>query len=290
MIIPGGAGNLTKISLPLPLYNAYRSTLLSVLTASTSLLYPPNTTALNVATLAVTLSENDPLYNSGKGAVFRRPGENELECSIVVSNGYKKRGMGCMMLRHVKNPIKLARELLVRGEKGGHCQYSGPFVEGLAEKWGLEILGQDYVFTQKRWNEHVRGLAEEEKGCRGGEMSDWEKENHIPLGTCGAVVVDSLSTVCVATSTGGLTNKVPGRIGDTPTLRAGFWAEEWFNEVELRQQMLYRPAESLINKLSRGNLRGIVRTAFLLLALCLRQQPCRFQPLHLKIMSVFATH
>jgi L-asparaginase len=171
-----------------------------------------------------------------------------------------------MMLQHVKNPIKLARELLVRGEQeageaGDHCQYSGEFVEGLAEKWGLDIVGQDYFFTKRRWDEHLRGLAEETKmGCEENGLSEWEKENYIPLGTCGAVVVDRFGTVCTATSTGGLTNKVPGRIGDTPTLGAGFWAEEWYAPEE-KVQMLYQPTAPtsfLIDKLSRGDLRGII--------------------------------
>ncbi|KAF1941665.1 L-asparaginase precursor [Clathrospora elynae] len=276
IIIHGGAGNLTRTSIPRCRYDEYRVSLDRILAKSADLLSKPGISALDVATYAVSLLEDDPLYNSGKGAVFTRGGENELECSIMVSNGYKKRGVGCMMLKHVKNPVKLARELLVRGEEedGGsgdaqdHCQYSGEFVEGLAEKWGLDIVDQGYFFTQKRWDEHERGLAEEktreEQGLKVNEMSEWEKENYIPLGTCGAVVLDSFGTICTATSTGGLTNKVPGRIGDTPTIGAGFWAEEWFDREEVslgKTKMLYQPATcaaSPIEKLSKGDLRGVV--------------------------------
>ena len=74
-----------------------------------------------------------------------------------------------MLLRHVRNPIKLAQQLLIRGEEadgGGaadHCQYSGDFVEGLAKEWGLDIVDSEYFFTQKRWDEHQRGLADEKK-------------------------------------------------------------------------------------------------------------------------------
>lgn len=223
----------------------------------------------------MTLLENDPLYNSAKGAVFTREGKNELEASIMVSNGYRKRGVGCTLLRHVKNPVKLARELLVKGEAddggdgaGDHCQYSGEFVEGLAEKWGLEIVEPSYFFTQQRWDEHVRGLEEEEKLRRKGEesgavveeMSEWERENYIPLGTCGAVVLDSFGTICVATSTGGLTNKVPGRIGDTPTMGAGFWAEGWVEDMSrLKPQMLYLPtAPSPLDMISRGQISSLL--------------------------------
>jgi L-asparaginase len=270
IIIHGGAGNLTRTSIPHDRYDEYRTSLLHILDKADQLLRRPGSTALDVATYAVTLLEDDPLYNSGKGAVFTREGKNELECSIMVSNKYKKRGVGCMLLRHVRNPIKLARELLIRGEEvdgGGaadHCQYSGEFVEGLAKIWGLDIVDPSYFFTQKRWDEHQRGLAEAKKAQMGvivDKVSDWERDNYIPLGTCGAVVVDSFGTICTATSTGGLTNKLPGRIGDTPTIGAGFWAEEWYEANNARPQMLYQPNASVASsmaKLLRGDIRGML--------------------------------
>ena len=89
IIIHGGAGNLTKTSLSRDAYDAYRNSLLSILASASSLLRHPGTTALDVATFVVTLLENDPFYNSGKGAVFTRAAENELECSIMVSNGVR---------------------------------------------------------------------------------------------------------------------------------------------------------------------------------------------------------
>ncbi|KAJ4298830.1 hypothetical protein N0V90_004072 [Kalmusia sp. IMI 367209] len=267
IIIHGGAGNLTKQSVPRERYDAYRASLGRILASSIELLLMPGSTALDVATYAVSLLEDDPLYNSGKGAVFTREGKNELECSIMVSKGYRKRGIGCMMLQYVKNPIKLARELLIRGETndgGGsqdHCQYAGSFVEGLAEEWGLEIVEPDYFFTKQRWDEHKRGLEEEAKQKKAGisvkEMSDWERMNYVPLGTCGAVVLDSFGTICVATSTGGLTNKVPGRIGDTPTIGAGFWAEEWFNDATTEVVRKHSPSAPL-DQLSRGDIGGML--------------------------------
>jgi L-asparaginase len=267
IIIHGGAGNITKTSLPRDRYDAYRSALTRILTSASTLLATPGISSLDVATHAVSLLENDALFNSGHGAVFTRAGQNELECSLMVSDGYKKRGIGCMMLTTVKNPIKLARELLLRGEQVGgeaqdHCQYSGPYVEGLAQKWGLEIVDPAYFWTKGRWEEHLRGMSEEKTqqerfGMHTDEMSQWEKDTYIPLGTCGAVVVDSFGTVCVATSTGGLTNKVPGRIGDTPSMGAGYWAEEWFEDAK-RDEMVYRQVASPIEKLSRGDVGGLL--------------------------------
>jgi L-asparaginase len=267
IIIHGGAGNITKTSLPRDRYDAYRSALTRILTSASTLLATPGISSLDVATHAVSLLENDALFNSGHGAVFTRAGQNELECSLMVSDGYKKRGIGCMMLTTVKNPIKLARELLLRGEQVGgeaqdHCQYSGPYVEGLAQKWGLEIVDPAYFWTKGRWEEHLRGMSEEKTqqerfGMHTDEMSQWEKDTYIPLGTCGAVVVDSFGTVCVATSTGGLTNKVPGRIGDTPSMGTGYWAEEWFEDAK-RDEMVYRQVSSPIEKLSRGDVGGLL--------------------------------
>ncbi|KAF2271543.1 L-asparaginase precursor [Westerdykella ornata] len=256
IIIHGGAGNITRTTLSRERYDQYQTSLRSILRSSAEHLSQPSATALDVATYAVTLFEDDPLYNAGKGAVFTRAGAIELESSVMVSNGYKKRGVGCMMLSHVKNPIKLARELLVRGEevRGGgaqdHCQYAGKWLEELAREWGLEMCDPEYFWTRERWEEHKRGLqkgrgkVEEKKGD-----PDIEKltKRYTPLGTVGAVVLDSFGNICVATSTGGLTNKVPGRIGDTPTIGAGFWAEEWFAEaLPTRRHMEDQPSQRFL--------------------------------------------
>ncbi|KAF5854116.1 hypothetical protein GGP41_006937 [Bipolaris sorokiniana] len=260
IILHGGAGNITHTSLPRDTYEQYRSSLLRIVDAAARKLAAPGATALDVATYAVALLEEDPLYNSARGAVFTRGGKNELEASVMVSDGYKKRGVG-------------SRELLVRGEvvdggggAGDHCFYSGEVAEGLARKWGLEMVEPSWFFTQRRWDEHLRGLEEEEKkmgkmGDLGAqETSEWEKSHYFPLGTCGAVVVDSYGTVCTATSTGGLTNKVDGRIGDTPTIGAGFWAEEWYEDAAVAK-MLYQPVPQAVapmDKLSRGDLYGVL--------------------------------
>ncbi|XP_014555747.1 hypothetical protein COCVIDRAFT_16685 [Bipolaris victoriae FI3] len=270
IVIHGGAGNITRASLPRETYEQYRSSLLRILDAAADKLAEPGATALDVATYAVTLLEEDPLFNSAHGAVFTRRGNNELEASVMVSDGYRKRGVACTLLRRVRNPILLAKELLVRGEQadggggaGDHCFYSGEVAEGLARSWGLEIVEPSWFFTQRRWDEHLRGL--EEEGKMGGdagmgvrETSEWEKNHYLPLGTCGAVVVDCYGTICTATSTGGLTNKVDGRVGDTPTIGAGFWAEEWYEDAPAAK-MQYQPvpqAVAPIDKLSRGDLYG----------------------------------
>jgi L-asparaginase len=263
IIIHGGAGNIRRENLPKASYEAYRVSLLSILKSASCLLSKSGATALDVATHAVTLLEDNPLFNCGKGAVFTRAGTVELESSIMVSNGYRKRGVGCMTLKTVKNPIKLAREMLVKGEQTdggggqGHSQLSGEYLEKLAVDWGMDIVEQKYFFTERRWQEHMKGLMRERwdpKTKQQGKTDrfsprqhfhqmqaggldhsnggpSWDGHEYLPQGTVGAVVLDQFGTICVATSTGGLTNKLPGRIGDTPTLGAGFWAEEWMGDV-----------------------------------------------------------
>lgn len=167
----------------------------------------------------------------------------------MVSKRYHKRGCGIVLVKKVKNPIYLAKEMLIRGgaDDGtgdangdgegaqGHCCLGGETVERLAGKWGCEIVPEEYFWTRKRWEQHKRGLEEgdskewEEK-IAGKDVEDdggWDGHEYLPQGTVGCVALDQYGMLCVATSTGGLTNKLAGRIGDTPTFGAGFWAEEW---------------------------------------------------------------
>jgi L-asparaginase len=258
IIVHGGAGSISRTNVPpsSPAYEAYTASLRHILSATHTLLLS-GASALDAACSAVVLFENDPLFNCGKGAVFTRAGKNELEASVMVSSGCGKRGVGVALLRRVKNPILLAKEMLVR-EKERHNFLSGEEAEELAKAWGLEIVGEEYFWTERRWREHLRGLEKEgergtraemqkeEAGERGekegerrtraemqkeeaGERGEKEKkrEEYLPQGTVGCVVMDKWGVLAVATSTGGMTNKLPGRIGDTPTPGAGFWAEEW---------------------------------------------------------------
>ncbi|KAK1084286.1 hypothetical protein LTR33_002747 [Friedmanniomyces endolithicus] len=251
IIIHGGAGNITRQNLPRQAYQTYRDALLQILHEAQQSLVLPGATALDVATHAVTQLENNPLFNSGHGAVYTRAETHELEASVMVSTGYRKRGVGVMKVTRAKNPILLAKEMLVRGEAddgggaGSHVQLEGHACDRLAGKWGLETVEPSYFWTRRRWEEHRRGLGmsydgetyvKHKRAADGQQQSrlseelvDWRDE---ACGTVGCVVLDSSGAICVATSTGGLTNKLPGRIGDTPTLGAGFWAEEWQVQVD----------------------------------------------------------
>ena len=261
----GGAGNITRANLPPPAQAAYKATLVRILEHASSLLNN-GASALTAATTAVSQLEECALFNCGHGAVFTRAGTIELEASVMVSRGYKKRGAAVSLLKHVRNPILFVKEVLERGEDDlepetgmleeehaeretvsaqGHVHISGPEAERLAKAWGLELMDEKYFWTKKRWEEHKRGLKKRSSRYQNDREEiqwedhfstdslrtvevGWDGHDYLPQGTVGCVALDDQGVLCVATSTGGLTNKLPGRIGDTPTFGAGFWADEGF--------------------------------------------------------------
>ncbi|KAK2734504.1 hypothetical protein FQN57_001668 [Myotisia sp. PD_48] len=290
VIIHGGAGNITRKGLPPELYEKYRSSLLTYLRSTYDLLsgtdiprkenqeqsygdenvYNTPSSALNAAVHAVSLMEDDELFNCGRGSVFTRAGTIEMEASVMVcsicpnggraddhtpechndsdvKHGNIKRGAGVMMVRNVRHPIHLAREVLLRNGhpsddddcdtdgvgESMHSQLCGPYVETLAKAWGLEFKHDEWFYTERRWKEHKRGLkgkASATLANQGEIPRSNDDDSDIPYlsqGTVGCICLDQWGNLAVATSTGGMTNKFPGRIGDTPTLGAGFWAEAW---------------------------------------------------------------
>ncbi|ROT43825.1 N-terminal nucleophile aminohydrolase [Sodiomyces alkalinus F11] len=311
LIIHGGAGNITPANLPPAQYRQYRASLLSIVCKANAYMttpiqpdsqsprsssniqpQPPRLpSALETAAYAVTLLEDDPLYNSGRGAVFTRDGVIELEASVMVSRGRAKRCVGVSGIRTVRNPILLAKAMLEHGDQDLRPHGSGivegegdkrnrgegiggeqptpppppppppldiPSAQGhthlhgveltatLAERYGLALVDDKYFFTDRRWQEHRRALEREkaEEGGRGrGVAATWSADEYLPQGTCGAVALDEDGVVCVATSTGGLTNKLTGRIGDTPTVGAGFWAGEWDDDEPIKETMSGRGGE-----------------------------------------------
>lgn len=179
----------------------------------------------------------------------------------MVSRGFAKCGVAVSGLRRVRNPILLAKAMLEHGDDDlvgrrevgvgvdvpsaqGHTLLHGETAEVLAKRYEVALVDPKYFFTQKRWDEHVRGLERERSGAG---VASWSDVEYLPQGTCGAVVLDAHGVVCCATSTGGLTNKLTGRIGDTPTVGAGFWAEEW---TEQRRRLASGPAVGLSDGLA----------------------------------------
>jgi L-asparaginase len=261
LILHGGAGNITRKNLPPALYDQYESSLLKYLDSARQLLNS-GSSALDAAVHAVSLMEDDPLYNCGRGSVFTEKGTIEMEASIMVASvdpdrqgkddasiaAEQKRGASVSLIKETRHPIQLAREVLLVRPTGKassmHCQLSGLDVEewGWKER-GLERKDHEWFWTKRRWGEHLRDL--QQNHLRDASRVDsalvhnestvspeGNQDTFLPSqGTVGAVCMDSWGDVAVATSTGGLTNKKAGRIGDTPTLGAGFWAESWEERV-----------------------------------------------------------
>lgn len=252
VIVHGGAGNITRKNLPPKLWERYKAALTEIERSTRRLILGSScTNALDAACHAVHLLEANPLFNAGVGAVFSRSGTIELEASVMVSRGHIKRGAAVSLIKHVKSPISLAAEMLRQGDSvngGGaqsHVHLSGAEAEELARQWGLDMCEERYFWTKKRWQEHKRGLQRGPGGSldvhdalapvsEDGDLS-WDDNEYLAQGTVGCVVADRFGMLCVATSTGGLTNKLAGRIGDTPTFGAGFWAEEYYRERILAQ-------------------------------------------------------
>lgn len=263
VILHGGAGALSRDNLPPALWEQYKASLLKYLKSTRDLL-DSGASALDAATHAVTLFEDDPLFNCGRGAVFTESGSIELEASLMVTSidpkgppqGFVKRAAAVSLVKNTRHPILLAKQVLIASDDeeglGGtasmHTHLSGRQLEewGWDQK-GLERKPDHWFWTKKRWEEHRRGLSKSQSpdlytfedllaSVNAPQQHQCQHEYQdidldvigIPSqGTVGAVALDSWGNLATATSTGGLTNKKAGRIGDTPTVGAGFWAESW---------------------------------------------------------------
>jgi beta-aspartyl-peptidase (threonine type) len=169
--------------------------------------------ALDAVTAAITVLEDDPHFNAGKGAVFNHDGKNELDAAIM--DGATLRAGGVANVHHVKNPILLARAVM---EHSPHVLMFGDGAEEFAKTQGIVLVDPKYFWTQKRWQE----LQDALKKDAAGQHADAEKEGH--FGTVGAVALDKDGHLAAGTSTGGMTDKRFGRVGDSPIIGAGTYA------------------------------------------------------------------
>ncbi len=173
--------------------------------------------SLDAVEAAVRLLEDDPHFNAGKGSVFTSAGTNEMDAAIMDGKTLNAGAVAC--LEHVRNPIVLARTLM---EKTKHVMMVGRGAEEFAKHNGIELIDAKYFFTQRRWDELQKAKAAEKSAAEGGKkFIISEAESH---GTVGAVARDSQGNLAAATSTGGTTNKLPGRVGDSPVIGAGTYA------------------------------------------------------------------
>ena len=170
-------------------------------------------TSLDAVSKAIVVLEDSPRFNAGKGAVFTHDGRNELDSSIM--DGATLRAGAVAGVHHIKNPVLLARAVM---EKSPHVFMVGEGAEAFARSVGFEMVDPAYFRTDERWKQLQDVLKSEAKGQKAalGRM--------IHYGTVGAVALDQAGHLAAATSTGGMTNKRYGRVGDSPIIGAGTYA------------------------------------------------------------------
>ena len=165
--------------------------------------------------------ENSPLFNAGKGAVFNHQGQQEMDACIM--DGIDLSSGAIAGVRHLKNPIIGAR---IVKDSTRHVMLSGDKAEKFCLSKGAEYADSSYFFVQRRWD-YLQKVLEEEKNTSGENDGGaaYMDEGSLKYGTVGCVVLDQYGNLAAATSTGGLTNKKYGRIGDTPIVGAGTYAD-----------------------------------------------------------------
>jgi L-asparaginase / beta-aspartyl-peptidase len=219
-IIHGGAGVITRGSLTPEREKEFRVKLEEAVLAGYKALQAGKS-GLDAVELAIRIMEDSPLFNAGKGAVFTNDGKNELDASIM--NGKTLAAGSVAGLRHVKNPITLARAVM---EKSPHVMMIADGAEKFAKEQGIEIVDEKYFWTQHRWDA-LQKVLQEEKDKTAKPKGSSRNLAELPsnrFGTVGAVALDKDGNLAAGTSTGGMTNKKYGRVGDAPIIGAGTYA------------------------------------------------------------------
>ena len=218
LVVHGGAGTISRSEMTPQREREYRAGLERALTAGYEILKPGGS-SLDATEAAVRVLEDDPHFNAGKGAVFTSVGTNEMDAAIM--DGKTLSAGAVASLKHIKNPVSLARLVM---EKSGHVMMDGEGAEAFANENGIQLLpDQKYFFTQERWEALQKVKAAEKSGGGAGEKKFiiTDQDRH---GTVGAVALDQSGNLAAATSTGGTTNKRAGRVGDSPVIGAGTYA------------------------------------------------------------------
>jgi L-asparaginase / beta-aspartyl-peptidase len=209
LVIHGGAGNITRANLPAETAAQFEAKLTEVLRHGDSILKAGGS-CLDAVESCVGMMEDCPLFNAGKGAVYNAEGKNELDAAIMDG----KTGMAGAVagVTNIRNPIIAARAVM---EKSEHVMLTGKGAESFAAEQGLIIVSPDYFFTQSRWDAYLKAKANADS------LSAMDKKH----GTVGCVALDKYGNLAAATSTGGMTLKKYGRVGDTPIIGAGTYAD-----------------------------------------------------------------
>jgi beta-aspartyl-peptidase (threonine type) len=213
LAIHGGAGTILKSQMTPALEAEYRNGLEEALQTGWQIL-DGGGTSLDAVEAAVCSLENFALFNAGRGAVFTHNGEVELDAAIM--DGRNLKAGAVTFVKNIKNPVRLARLVMERTE---HILLAGDGANHFAEQMGAETTPDEYFFTEHRWLQLQDAMAE-------GRIQLDHAPAAKPMGTVGAVACDLQGRLAAATSTGGMTNKKFGRVGDTAIIGAGTYADE----------------------------------------------------------------
>jgi beta-aspartyl-peptidase (threonine type) len=215
--IHGGAGTILRSKMTPEKEQAYRAALTESLATGYEILADGGS-SLDAVQRAVNVMEDSPLFNAGKGAVFTHERTHEQDACIM--DGATRKAGAVALLRRIKNPIDVARLVM---EKSTHVLLAGEAAEAFAAAQGMEFVDKDYFFTEYRWQQLQEALAKE-RGISA-EHTRLDHSVEEKTGTIGAVALDRHGNLAAATSSGGMTNKRSGRIGDTPIIGAGTYAD-----------------------------------------------------------------
>ncbi len=233
LVIHGGAGTIRRSDLTPEQEAAYRERLTAALQAGYGVLQRGGS-SLDAVVAAIRIMEDSPLFNAGKGAVFDHAGKNELDASIM--DGRTLAAGAVAGVQHIRNPIEAARLVM---DKSPHVLMVGAGAEEFVKSQGMQLVPQSYFFTQRRWDALQRALEQERRTgkpvidlappapARPGPLDPEERLAHLDgdrHGTVGAVALDEAGNLAAGTSTGGMTNKRYGRVGDSPIIGAGTYA------------------------------------------------------------------
>lgn len=211
LAIHGGAGTIVKSRMTPELEQEYRIGLEKALRVGWAVLQEKGS-SLDAVEAAVVSLEDFPLFNAGRGSVFTHEGHQEMDASIM--DGHRLRAGAVAFVKNIRNPVRLARRVMERTE---HVLLAGEGANRFAEAEGIKTEPDEYFFTEHRWLELQEAMA------AGRVQLDHAAT---PKGTVGAVACDSRGRLAAATSTGGMTNKKYGRVGDTPLIGLGNYADD----------------------------------------------------------------
>ncbi len=227
LVIHGGAGTITRQNMTPEKEKAYKETLTKALQTGYDILKKGGT-SLDAVEATVHVMEDSPLFNAGKGAVFTHEGKNEMDAAIM--NGQTLEAGAVASVQTVKNPITLARRVM---DSSPHVMMVGRGAEEFAKTKDVEIVDPSYFYTETRWNGLQKALKEEKieldhhnnsPSGAGGKNTSLIFDEGRKYGTVGACALDQFGNLAAATSTGGMTNKRYGRVGDAPLIGCGTYA------------------------------------------------------------------